>query len=993
MFAQKEVSGVVTDNTGLTLPGVAVFVKGTDVGTATDFDGKYIITVPSGNEVLNFSSVGFITKDVPVNNQSVLNVELEVSNESLEEIVVIGYGSRKKQDLTGAVSVVSKDDLVAFPSQTVEQTLQGRAAGVQVQSNNGGEPGAPIKIRIRGGTSINASSAPLFVVDGFVGGALPAPEDIASLQILKDASSTAIYGSRGANGVVIVTTKKGVQGEIKVELNSSYSLHNVSNTLNLLNADQYADYQNDAIRSNLGPGDTFTPFVAGTEDTDWQDTIFRSGSISNHQVSVSGGGDKTQFYISTSFLDQEGTIINSGANRLSVVGNISANVNDHVKVGLSMLGRRSNRDGIASQSLTGGAGSAGVISAALRYRPDIGVRDSDGNFTVDQEIDNPFVAATERINNRKDDLFQANAFVEFQLLKGLSLKSTFGYNVRNNRLGEYFSGSTIRGEATAADPTTNVEAVGPGEARIRNSKNTDFVTEHYLTYKKDFSNSKISTTVGYSYNKFVRERFESTFGDFPQDNLGFEGIDNAINFLDVDANFSERELASYFGRINFDLADKYLFTLSARADGASTFPSENQWGYFPSGAFAWNMGKETFLEDVDPISQWKWRVSYGWTGNASTSAGGSLPSFRSFTGQAFLNGEPAPGLAISNLGSPELTWETTKQLNLGIDLGFFNNRLNLSADYYDMTTEDVIVSVVPTSLTGSTQTGGVLTNSGSIDNKGFEIQLSTKNLVGDFQWNTDFNISANKNEIASLPGGLPIIIASGPGHLLLNQTQIIQEGSPVGAFYGLEYAGVAQLGDDSGLDPGSPIYRDVNEDEIISNDDNVVIGDPNPDFIAGLNNSFYYKGIDLNIFFQGSFGNDILNYTNLELNTLIAANNATTAVLDRWTPANPNTNIPQAGRDRLVLSDRFVEDGSYIRLKNVTLGYSLDKNVLDKLKLSKLRFYISGQNLLTFTNYSGLDPEASFNASSTRESNVNIGLDYASFPNFRAFTMGVNVSF
>ncbi len=970
MTAQKEVSGEVKDDTGLLLPAVNVFVEGSDTGTTTDFDGKFNITVPDENTVLKFSSIGFKDKDVQVGSQQVLNVVLEVSNEALEETVVIGYGSRRKQDLTGAVSIISKDDVVAFPSQTVEQTLQGRAAGVQIQSNNGGEPGAPIRIRVRGGTSINASSEPLFVVDGFIAGALPSPEDIASIQILKDASSTAIYGSRGANGVIIVTTKKGTIGKTKVEFNTSYSIQQVSNELDLLNADQYAEYR----------ADSGNPIDQGSVNTDWQDVIFRAGAIQNHQVSISGGGEKTRFYVSGSYFDQEGVVIGSGADRLSVVANINLDINDHIKFGINTLGRRSTRNGVRSQVNSGGRGQAGVISTALRYRPDIGIRDENGDFTIDIDNDNPFVAATEIVNERKRDLFQTNMFTEIELLEGLTFKSTAGFNVRNNRTGEFFPSTTVAGD--------QVGALG----RIDNRKQTDVSLENYFTYKKEINNSKLTATAGHSYNELVRERYGSSGNTFTDTSIGFEGLETAANTFDPISRFSKRKIESFLGRVNYDIDDRFLLTASIRADGASTFSKDKKWGYFPSGAIGWNMHNEAFLEEVDVISQLKWRASYGITGNASEEALGTLAKTESLA-VVVNNGVQANGVTVGALGNPNLTWESTEQFNFGIDLGFFNNRINFSADYYTMETTDLINEVLIPSI-GGVSGETILVNSGAIENKGFELQLSTKNFVGDFIWNTDFNLSHNKNEVLELPNGNQPFDNS-PGHLILNPgAGFLAEGQPVGVFRGNVYDGVAQIGDGSGLNPGTAKYRDLNGDGVLNNDDLTVIGDPNPDFIAGLNNTFQYKGIDLNVFFQASFGNDILSYTLLELNTLQGANNATTLALDRWTPANPNTNVPAAGESDLRVSDRFVFDGSYVRLKNLTLGYTLSDSLTKSLKMTKFRVYLGAQNLWTYTNFPGLDPEASYRGNgSNADSNLNQGLDYGSYPNVKSITMGLNVSF
>lgn len=983
MTAQKEVSGEVKDNSGFLLPAVNVFVAGSNVGTTTDFDGKFSITVPDENTTLKFSSIGFKDKDVLVGSQQVLNIVLEVSNEALEETVVIGYGNRRKQDLTGSVAIVKTEDIVALPSQSAEQTLQGRAPGVNVSSQNAGEPGSPIRLRVRGASSINASSDPLFVVDGFIAGSLPVPEDIASIQVLKDASSTAIYGSLGANGVIVVTTKKGTRGKTKVEFNSSYSIQGVSNKLDLLNADQFADY----IRE-VNPD-----YIQGDADTDWQDSIFRTGELQNYQVSVSGGSEKSRYYVSTSFFDQEGIIPNTGANRLSVTTNLDVDVSERLKIGANVLGRRSTREGVRTQQSTGGSGSAGVLSSALRFSPDSGVFDENGNFSlpnVGDDIDNPVANSTQGRNERTDDLYQANIFTEFKILEQLKFKSTFGLRSFNRQQGIFFPNSLIRGQVQN----------GFGLGELDNIKNTNFSTEHYLTYTNDFNFGKLTATGGYSFFQRVNRRFGFSGSGLPDESLSFEALDTATEFPQngVNTAFSKRDLSSFFGRVNLDIQDKYLITLSGRADGASTFSSNNKWGYFPSGAFAWKMHNEEFFQDFEALSQLKWRVSYGLTGNPSDEAFATIPTLESIP--AVLNNNTVSAVAIRRFANDDLKWETVSQFNAGVDLGLFNNRVNVTADYYIKTTEDLLFRRDLPEIAG-TSAATILQNIGSLENRGFEFQLSTKNLVGDFSWSTDFNFSTNRNEVLELPdNNQDLFTGDSPSHLLLPQPSILRKGEAVGSFYGFVYDGVLQNGETAvtgNVDlPGSAQYRDINGDGQLNNDDRTIIGDPNPDFTIGFNNNFNYKNFDLNVFFQGVFGGDVLSYTLLELNTLGGANNATTQILDRWTPANPNTNIPAAGvgSDPRRISDRWVFDGSYIRLKNVTLGYTLNEKITEKLKLSKFRFYVSGQNLLTFTEYPGFDPEVSYARSGNRgDSNLNLGLDYGSFPNVRSFTMGVNVAF
>ncbi|MFD2563915.1 SusC/RagA family TonB-linked outer membrane protein [Aquimarina rubra] len=980
LSAQIDISGAVTSEDGVPILGANVTVQNTTIGTTTDFDGLYRISVPDENSILIFSYVGFADQKIEVGSQKTINVTLSASVESLEQIVVVGYGSRRKKDLTGSVVSVETEDITAYPAASTEQTLQGRAAGVAVQSENGGEPGADIRIRVRGATSINASSDAVFVVDGFVGGALPPPEDIESLQILKDASATAIYGSRGANGVVIITTKKGKKGKMRIDFNTSYSTQTVNNTLDLLNADQFGDYIEE-----INPS-----YVRGSANTDWQDVIFKTGQISNHQLALSGGADNVDYYLSGTFFDQEGVVIGSGLERFSFTSNINVNFSDRLKVGMSTFGRRSTREGVRTQEDSGGSGSAGAISSAFRFSPDRGIFDANGDFTlpsVGDDIDNPFATTTQIFNERVNDLFQTNIYADLTLFEGLSFKTTLGYNVRNDREGIFYPTTTVRGAGIG------------GEGRLGTSKRTNILSENYLTYKKDFSFGALTTTLGYSYQKERSERFTAAGSEFVTDAVSFWDLDGAANLLPAESRLAESELASYFGRVNLDIAEKYLITFSARRDGSSTFSSNNKWSFFPSGAVAWNMGDESFLAESNLISQWKWRVSYGITGNRAIEPYGTLANYRSI--YSIQGGELVNAVAIDRLANDNLKWETTKQINFGIDIGLFNNRINITADYYDMVTEDLILDR-PLPETSGLSNPVQTQNVGSLENKGFELELSTKNLVGKFTWSTDINFSRNRNKILELPDGEDIRdlgSSSSPGHLLLPNVPLLREGEPVGVYFGYVYDGVYQFADTpipgSGFEQqaGGERFRDINGDGELNNEDQTIIGNPHPDFVFGINNTFTYEGFDLNVFFQGSVGGDMFNFTALELNTLTGSSNATTEALNRWTPINPNTDVPSAASRTRRISSRWVEDGSYVRLKNVTLGYNFDNQLLDRLKMSKLRVYISGQNLLTFTDYSGLDPEVLYRSDNNSRGNVNLGLDYGSYPNTRAYTLGVNVSF
>ncbi len=992
---EKTITGKVTSKAdGMALPGVNVIVKGSRTGTSTDFDGNYSITVNTSKAVLSFSYVGYTTRDVPLSGANTINVALEEDLAALEEVVVVGYGARKKSDITGAVSSVKSEELNAFPVLNAEQALQGRAAGVVVQSNNGGEPGAPISIQIRGNTSISASSAPLIVVDGFVGATMPQPNDIQSMEVLKDASATAIYGSRGANGVVLVTTKKGKKGRLTVEVNSNYSVQNTTNKLDLLNADEFGAYQR-AINSD---------YVQGAADTDWQDLLYRSGSTQNHQFSFSGGSDKINFYASTTYFNQEGVIINSEFERLSFLSNVDAQVSDKLKLGVNLFGSRGNRDGVPTQTRGGRVTGGGddVVSSVFRFAPDRGVQDVNGVNTlnsVGEDIDNPFAVATEGVNERKTDNYRANLYANYDILENLTFKTTFGYSTVNQTEGDY-------------RPSTLTATAGGnpgGRATIDNFKRTNILSENYLTYKTTLGQGDLTVLAGYSYQKNTTQRFSTGAEGFVSDSFSFFNLGGGVNPLRPTSNFSESEIQSQFGRINYDYDDKYLLTATLRRDGASNFAENEKYAIFPSGAFAWRVSNEDFLKDSDKISNLKLRLSYGVTGNQAIAPFQSLGTFGSiFTPIA---GGNAANVQPERIANPNLKWESSFQTNVGIDLGLFNNKISLSLDYYNIDTKDLIMEDSSQSEFLGFLDPTSLRNVGEVNNRGFEITLNTRNIsTKDFTWTTDINWATNKNEFVRLLDGEDFFPPSAaPAFFNVNDnTHILREGEPIGQFWGFEYRGVYQGGDlpegtavltGNDIAPGDQLFTDLPDEDgerdgQINSNDQQIIGDPNPDWTMGITNTFTYKNFDLNIFFQGVFGGDIMNLTNVLL--FNGDSNARRAVLNAWTPTNTNTDIPRAAIRGKEITSRFVEDGSYVRLKNLALGYTLPSDVAKKIGLQSARVSVSGQNLLTFTDYSGLDPEVSFGVvgqNNTTAASTTQGFDFGNYPTVRSVTFGINLKF
>lgn len=982
-----EVSGKITDENGEPLPGASILEKGTTNGTSSDVDGNFSLSVMGQNSVLVFSFIGYASQEVPVGNQTTFNIQLAPDMRTLNEVVVVGYGTVKKSDLTGAVSSVKGEELTAYPAIDAVQSLQGRAAGVNITANNGA-PGSTMKVRIRGGTSINASSDPIFVVDGFVGGALPPPEDIQSIEVLKDASATAIYGSRGANGVIMVTTKKGKPGKTQINFNTSYSSQTEINRLDLLNAEQFTDYITEAR-----PG-----FESAGFNTDWQDLIFRRGGIQNYQLSFSGGSDNVSYYLSGAYFDQKGVIINSDYDRFSLTSNVSVKASDKLNIGLNLFARRNTSNGVRTQEGSGGL-TPGVVASAFKFEPDQGIYKPNGTYTtarLNDPHDNPYAVATELENESISDRFQANVFGEYSILKDLKFRTSFGATINNRRAGSYSPTSLTEGRNVG------------GWGTIDGAKSTLFLNENYLTYSKNITeSSNLEAMAGYSFQTSSSESWGAEAQNFLSDAFSFWNLGGSSLWQPPYSGLTEWQISSYYGRVNYSLNDRYMFTLNARYDGSSNFSVNNKWAFFPSGAFAWNMKNESFMSGVDAVSFWKWRVSYGVTGNQAIGPYQTLARFSPvFT---VINGQTVNAVRPTTVANKDLTWETTTQLNIGADIGLFNDRVSLTAEYYRMVTSDLLFSVALPQYSGYTSQ---LKNIGEVENKGIELTLSTRNIDRGLKWNMDVNFSANRNKVLSLPGGNEILYGSGPGHLVgLGNTQILREGHAVGTFYGWIYDGVYQEGDDfisgGGFEQvaGGEKFRDIDgrnaegqltgaPDGLLNANDQTIIGNPHPDFIWGWNNDLKFKNFDLNIFFQGTQGNDILSYTLMELNLLSGINNATTEALNRWTPTNTNTDIPKAsvGRTRRV-STRWIYDGSFVRLKNLSLGYNLPATALERLKISKLRFYVSAQNMLTLTGYEGYDPEVNYRSESATDSNRNLGLDYGSYPNAKSYTVGLNIGF
>jgi TonB-linked SusC/RagA family outer membrane protein len=988
LYAQETISGIVTDSSnGESLPGASIVEKGTANATITDIDGNFRLRVSKSNATIVVSYVGFASQEINTAGQTTIKVNLKPDTQDVDEVVIIGYGTIKKSDITGSVSSVKSEELTAYTTVDAVQALQGRAAGVQISANNGGDPGGGFNIRIRGGNSINATSNPIFVVDGFVTEVLPPADDIQSMEVLKDASATAIYGSRGANGVVLITTKIGKSGKNTIEFSASYTPQTIIKRLELLNGEQFTEYISQTKKS----------YVPGTENTDWQDIIFRNGLIKNYQLSFSGGTDKMNYYISGSAYDQDGIIIESGYKRYSVNSNINTQATKWLKVGLKLSANYSNKNGAITQEATGGVDFTGVISSAYKFDADKGIYNEDGSFTragVTDTHDNPYAIATQRINETIGDMILGSAYAELQLLRNLKFKTTIGGSINNSRNGTY------------ASTKLNMAQNFGGVASIFTTKGTDIQNENYLSYDKQVGNNHyINVVAGMSYSKYVMDNVSASGQNFLNDassywNLGGASVRNQPNSSTI-----EDELLSQYIRANYTLMERYFLTATVRRDGSSKFGDNNKYAIFPSASIGWNIKKENFMQNVDFISTLKLRTSYGTTGNQAIAAYETLARVRTDL-LAVVNGELRNAIAPQSVANNNLKWEETTQLDIGADISLFSNRVNFTVDYYNKQTKNLLFEKPLPSYSGYSFQ---VDNIGKLENKGFEFTLSTRNLVGKFKWDTDLNFSTNRNKIIELPMHNDILYSSSPGHIIgLGNTQILREGEAVGSFWGYFDDGLIQNEDEILAGVKEPVggikLKDINgkdenknltgkADGRIDQNDMAVLGSPHPDFIWSLNNTFSYKGFDLNIYIQASQGNEILNYTLMELNTMNGKNNATVDYLDCWTTTNTDTNIPVVFKDRKYqVTSRWVEDGSYIRVKNIALGYNFSPTLLQKLNIQSLRLYVSAQNLYTITNYKGIDPEVNYKIGDGQEGNRNQGLDYGSYPNVKSITFGVKIT-
>lgn len=986
LFAQqKVVTGKILDQeTGLPMAGATISVKGSDISVTTNTSGSFSITVPSDQATLEVSHVGFAPQEIRVGGQNSITFNMTAVNKNLNEVVVVGYGTQRKKDLTGSVTSLKPEDMNRGVILNPQQLMQGRAAGVNVTANSG-RPGGAANIRIRGGTSISAGNDPLYVVDGVPlqlsnagrqsniggsGGQLMIfnqepvnplnsinPADIASIEVLKDASATAIYGSRGANGVIIITTKKGKRGTATTSYDTYVGVSKVANTLEVLSADQYRQFMRDR---------NITNFTDKGASTNWQDEIFRTAFSHNHNLSFSGGSENTTYRASVGYTSQNGIIISSGIKNYT--GRINVNhkaLDNKLSVDLNLSGAQIEEDNAPISSELSGEGGS-LLKDALRFNPTFPVYDSLGRYTqINQFIINPVSYAHQIEDLRTTRRNLGNISTTYNIWDPLSVNVNLGYTFEE-----------IDGKAYVPRANPLGQGLG-GLANLQTSKHWSKLLETTLMYNKQFgSNSRVNAVAGYSYQDFTDEGIRNRVSNFISDEFRYYNI-GAASQRDAITSYREvSKLISFYGRANYSLLDRYLLTLTVRRDGSSRFGNDKKWGTFPSGSVAWRISNENFFPKDGFVEDLKLRVSYGITGNQEIGNLLSQPTLGATSNAYVIGGSAITVVAPERYANPDLKWEETSQLNVGADFQLLKNRLYGSLDLYKKTTKDLLLSfTIPSPSVVSTQVANV----GEVDNKGIELTLGSSIInKKDFGWKADFNISANRNKVISLSNEqwstkiLRNYNVSGFGLSGVNSQAIIP-GEPLGTFYGLKFIGVKD---------GKEQFEDISKNGSISaTDDVTIIGNTQPNFTFGLSNTFNYKRFDLSFLLRGVQGNDVFNNTALDLQriSLLPGQNVLAAAL------NDGIALGQPA----TYSSRWIEDGSFIRLDNMTLGYNVDVNRIQFLR--NVRFYFTAQNLFVITSYSGLDPEVVASLGGIGESPR--GIDYMSYPKARTYMFGASVSF
>lgn len=1050
-YAQSlTVTGKVIDSEGYEVIGGSVTIKGAaGVGTVTDVNGNYSLKVnDASKDVLVFSYVGMTSQEVKVDGRSVIDVTLKADAVMLEEVVAIGYATVKRKDLTGSVASVNSKELSKVPTSDITQALAGRMAGVQVMQSEGA-PGASISICVRGGISITQSNEPLYIIDGFPsedGMSTLDPAEIETIDILKDASATAIYGARGANGVVVITTKSGgKEGKATVTFDSYVGFKKVAKKLDVLSTREFAllDYERryySAFTAKNSTQEDLDKAVANFEalygkyadidanyanraGIDWQDqTLGRTALTQNYRVGVSGGTDKLNYNLAYSYYDEEGAMVYSGNKK----HNISFNMNHKLNDRLSITARISyDQMKIYGMGTSEGGDRFNKMQHILQYRPMVGINGTDDLLLGDEDpllvddtgnvMQNPLLSAAEETKDREYRTFQANGGFTLKLIKGLSFRNTTGMRYQTRRNDTFYGDKSITAKRSSINGS------------IQNIENSSFQTSNVLNYNWAGKGHDITAMLGQEYVNRWNRSFSAAAANFPNDDIGLGDLSLGLPTAVSSSENYDDKLLSFFARFNYGFKDKYLFTASFRADGSSKFGKNNKWGYFPAFSAAWRLGEEEFIKNLNIFSDLKVRLGYGMAGNNRIDSYVSLPMLTSVT---YPNGDSTqPGYVSKQIPNPNLKWEANKTFNFGLDFGFFNQRLTISPEFYINRSSNLLLNA---KLPTSSGYDSMVINAGETENKGIDLTINSTNIMTkDFTWNTAVTLSHNKNSVKKLTGEDVQLWEASFGY---NQnTHIIGVNQPLGQMYGYVTDGLYQVSDfdydeatktytlkdgvpysgkKTDVKPGMWKFKNVDgsEDNKITENDKTVIGNAYPKFYGGINNTFTYKDFDLSIFLTYSFGNDVFNATKLT-NTKTALQNKN--VLDianssnRWVVVNKKGELitdPQEMADinkgKTVaavydneIGDTYihswaVEDGSYLKLSNITLGYTFPRKMLSKIGISKLRLYATGSNLLTWTKYTGFDPEVS-----TMGSGLTPGVDFGAYPKSRSFVFGINLAF
>lgn len=964
--AEKRITGKVVNEKGEPMSGVSVKIKGTTFGTATDSKGVFSLEIPD-NAVLVISYVGYEPQEVSVGTLQSVNITMKQSENQMEQVVVVGYGTQKKKDLTGSVSTLSNKDLENRPATQFGYAIEGKAAGVQVIRSSG-QPQAGFSIRVRGTSSITAGSNPLYMVDGVPTESINEinPADIESITVLKDASSAAIFGNKGANGVVLITTKRGKNQKLKIGFNTSLTMSKAWKEMDVLNSTEFRQ-----LATDMGATTDWNKYNA---NTNWQDETFRNALTQNYQLSATGGTKSTSYYFSGSIVNQNGIVLNNNVKRATLKANIDQQVTKFLKVGAS-LSYNNWKDRDVPENYRNG-----VIARLFTTAPIIGIRDLDepGMYARSpfiNDLENPVSTVYQPDHIYRSDRYTGNIYAEAEIRKGLKVKSLFGFESGNGKFTSFQDtvqtryGRTMKGLAT------------------ENKYNTkNWISENTINYNTKVKDHTIAALAGFIASRTTNDDLYRSSTNFSNAKPGDISVDGGSVKATPRVDKNRASSVSFIGRINYNYKDKYFLTTNFRQDGSGKFAPGNKWGSFPSFSAGWRISEESFFKNKEVISELKLRAGWGIVGNDAVPNNSRFGIVDTTSAKYLIDGVVRTAYVPKSLENVDLTWEKTNQIDIGVDVGLFKNRILLTMDYYKKKTTDMLLAVpIPT----STGYSSAWQNAGSLENKGFEFTLSSRNIVKPaLKWTTDFNISFNKNKVLDLVGTQMIVGAINPAGSDYN-TAIVKEGEALGSFYGK----ISQ-----GVDPatGNIIFMK----KVGSTTDSVgIIGNANPKFIYGFSNSLTYKNFTLDIFFQGVSGNEVMNATRVLTESMALVMNQSTSVLRRWKNAGDKTDMPKVtpnNWDNSLPSTRYIENGSYLRLKALTIGYKLPENIISKAKMSRCFVYLTAENLFTFTKYTGFDPELSAfsgKSNSTTNQNAAPGVDWGTYPQSRDFILGINISF